>query len=1550
MAQDDSSSALAEYFDTVHVRLDRAMAKVDSMRIDDIDRDIQKLSSNLRPRQTPRGERSSGATDYSSAPLTDRESKRTKSISSVSKYPVLAPSSWQKPPQCSAAPPKSLDLSFVIGFQKNESGQNLLHMGEGDVVYYAAAKVIVQDASTRVQRFIHNHDAPVTCIAKHPVLPICASGQAGRHPRICIFNTKTMLVQKTLTKGFTAGIISVGFSADGHYLVVMCGDAQHTLYVYDWAGGDLLCSRRCSREKMFGVVCNQFSHGLFFVAFGPRTLKFWSYNAETKDLAHRRPVYGGAQDMRHETLSAVCYTADSVAVVGTTSGRVYLFRSNELWRYVNAHTGQVHCLTSSHDGVVSGGPNGTVRLWSTGLSLLSEVVVAQDRGINVTALSTVTGGEAVVATDDGEIIALHLHTADTPVTLQHAHMGDCAAVAVHPTIPWFASASADSYIRLFDAGNVCALAGECHLPGPVSSVSFSCDGTQLACGLLSGELVILQSATLELVEHMAGTGVAITVLQFAVGSFLGVGYADGTVVLLDNKFSPVFSAPRTHSAAVQSIDFSVDGAHLQTASAALELLYWTRTGNPVVPDSMRDTEWASWSATIGWPLQGARGKSGEVSTAARSHDLSLLAVGDTDGSVRLLRYPSVFESSHFRKLAGHTGKIAAVAFVADDEYLVSAGGSDTTVMLWKLRDVQQLNDSMSPPSLESRTRSEARGVHLFQQAMEQQVAFSLSQAAEAERLRNSVVTPHITTEAARMGVHARFGSLPEVRDAAHYSDLLYIEGQKQSAHRKQLYKAELERQEQLARNDPELTFKPKITKNKGIRTPAGVVFDRLYKVPVAPSQSLNDSISPSRGDPLTTPRQVSSARNISSAGHTPAVPRTRGRTNDDGALLSPRNLTSPRDLVSPRSLVSPRGGSTIQRQHSPQRDRSPLRNETPKKQPSVSPAPAPTTLVSPRRAAPHVPPLPLPSPRGSKPSPRPSVARVDSGKRSMPPKPSSAGPKPQPGATAATSDKKIRGATVKQFGDGSVDVVVDSVLPVVRSVASSGANLRSLEDFPAIPVAAFEDSTVTPSAITVVTADAASANAAASARHPQAVTVTKSLSPVPSSGDASLTKSPGRSSIVSFDRRISSKHSSITAEGKPQPLLRVDTAESALSMPSAPASGVTVIKAGSTDALVARRQSAQGKQKRSISKAPHRVSEVPQLNGKWSVENEKQILQLLAAGCNVNKYSFAAGAPDKRMISFDARGLLMGSAGKRPDQLKLVAALDTIRYCVFGDFTRVFQEMAAIRLAKKGLSLPPAWHCVSVICKTRSYDFEFSNEKDAETWVLGLQAHLRKNFTENDRLLLSASQVHFKRIRMKLDASWCAHQRVWTDTLAARILDAARARGSFLQVQTDTTIGASVVMLHPDVMGRLEVHPGDVVAVSTVHSRGSPPTKSTILVAIGNATIPTTRVSLPAVACANIAVRGGDDVVLKPTTVPYAERVSVKCENNSGVPEALLHAACLRYFQDEFRPIKTGDLFAVPCGSIGGTSNVVAMFRVTSATPSLSIVTTSTAVDVRLDM
>lgn len=169
----------------------------------------------------------------------------------------------------------------------------------------------------------------------------------------------------------------------------------------------------------------------------------------------------------------------------------------------------------------------------------------------------------------------------------------------------------------------------------------------IAIGMRNGYLLVVDAAFAPVAKTQhSKTGKAISVIRFSPDdSICAVGGEDGRVRLYDvkSKFRKA-KVIKKNTSPVTHLDFSADGAYLMTNSSAPEVLFFeAATGKHVSASAnLRDTKWATWSCTYGWPVQGifpANSDGSDVNACARSPDGAVVATGDDCGRVNLFRFP-----------------------------------------------------------------------------------------------------------------------------------------------------------------------------------------------------------------------------------------------------------------------------------------------------------------------------------------------------------------------------------------------------------------------------------------------------------------------------------------------------------------------------------------------------------------------------------------------------------------------------------------------------------------------------------------------------------------------------------------------------------------------------------------------------------------------------------------------------------------------------------------------------------------------------------------------
>jgi echinoderm microtubule-associated protein-like 6 len=244
-----------------------------------------------------------------------------------------------------------------------------------------------------------------------------------------------------------------------------------------------------------------------------------------------------------------------------------------------------------------------------------------------------------------------------------------------------------------DVIKTCALG--CGLRSAAWSTTPMPDGVfhHLAAGGAKGRLVILDEETLKPMWDTRDTRQAITDLKYnPAGSVLAAACADRHVYLYAvavQRYSKLATCGG-HSSVMRHVDWSRDGAMLQSNCSAYEALAFSVTGKQVTA-SQRNTAWHTWTCTLGFPVMAiwpADADGTDVNSADRDPGGALAATADDRGAVKLFNYPCVVDDAPHRAYAGHASHVAYARFSADGGQLASAGGADRTVLQFRVVDVE----------------------------------------------------------------------------------------------------------------------------------------------------------------------------------------------------------------------------------------------------------------------------------------------------------------------------------------------------------------------------------------------------------------------------------------------------------------------------------------------------------------------------------------------------------------------------------------------------------------------------------------------------------------------------------------------------------------------------------------------------------------------------------------------------------------------------------------------------------------------------------------------
>jgi len=622
-------------------------------------------------------------------------------VASVAEPTVLPPSDL-------AVPRDALQLEWVHGYRAQDARQNLFYTAGGSAVVYPASQVAVRlDITKWQQKFLHDHSDEVSCLAVSPDRKLVASANQGRRPTVIIWDALTMTVLQVLRGFHRRSIIKVAWSHDSRLVASVGADDDHTLAIHDWRDDVLLAKAKVSKRKVFDLTFGG-PGGERIVTCGVKNLGFWQLHRGGRHLRYEKALISTKGKLQ---AFLCCGWLDDTAVVGSGDGHLYVFSpvegkpSRVLTVTRKAHDDMVNALCVYPHGLVTGGKDGLVKLWTRDLGPVSDFDIRACRPCLYPRVRAVDVSpdekKLLVGTQGGEIFEVDmvdgssLH-AQGPLVQSH-FKGQLLGLAVHPTEPFFATVGDDATLRIWSIDSMkVAMAKELDSPG--RAVAFSNDGKMLAVGLgrgsakatRDGAYMVFQASDLSIMHEGRDSQEWVRELCFSPDDRrLACATQDNKVFLYDTADgfarAAVISA---HMAPLTALDWSSDSLYTVSTDEAKQLIFADAMSGVQIPvaAALKDAKWAHQTTWYGWPTQGLqprRGLGEAVRSADRAASGAVVAVGDSFGRIKLFNAPT-YEQGHGSALyRGHTGAIGRLRWAAEDNHLITVGGADRCVFQWR---------------------------------------------------------------------------------------------------------------------------------------------------------------------------------------------------------------------------------------------------------------------------------------------------------------------------------------------------------------------------------------------------------------------------------------------------------------------------------------------------------------------------------------------------------------------------------------------------------------------------------------------------------------------------------------------------------------------------------------------------------------------------------------------------------------------------------------------------------------------------------------------------
>jgi len=654
------------------------------------------------------------------------------------------------------APKQNLVLEHVHGFRGHDTRSAIYRTATGKVVWFAAGVGVVHDTVSGTQRFFQGHDDDILCIAMHPDGRHFATGQIGKPCKICVWDSEDCSLKKEFKpKDANArGILSIAFSNTGDKVATADMSDEHTITVWDWHKGKEFGPGINGGGKPIVSIAFDLNDELKFMtgASGSPGTAFWtSQNSGKMKKPARANWNTGKSKVKQDAVHCVtAHRSGGQYLAGTHKGNIVVWCKGKCTSIASkGHSPKpCHAVYSCEQGVVSGGQSAVV-LYSIDCKEQSRWEIPHEC---VTSVFLDKNKKILCGTKEGSIYEIdgsRAGSTPTVINLGHggqkgktgqrdaktgtAYAGELWGLSIHPSSQLYATVGDDKVIRIFNVQErkcVAHYKNSDKLDMSARAIAWHPDGTKLAVATRSAKLLFFSyevgSSNIKF-EHESiyrdyfpdGQG-GIDEIRFspkgdllATASHSGGGHKCAIDIIMTSDPTPKnwkrqCSLEAHGGGNVTHVDWAKNGTVLKSTDNNPELMYWDvdaglkeKQGAKIKNEAggaqtYCDTDWATFSTHVGWPVQGIIKGTGffpgqikamdmtDVNMVDVNEDKSLIACGDDFGQVVLYRYPCTNIKDEANVGTGHASHVTNVKFTNDSKHVISTGGHDLSVFQWRV--------------------------------------------------------------------------------------------------------------------------------------------------------------------------------------------------------------------------------------------------------------------------------------------------------------------------------------------------------------------------------------------------------------------------------------------------------------------------------------------------------------------------------------------------------------------------------------------------------------------------------------------------------------------------------------------------------------------------------------------------------------------------------------------------------------------------------------------------------------------------------------------------
>ncbi|CAF1210286.1 unnamed protein product [Rotaria sordida] len=613
-----------------------------------------------------------------------------------------------------------LQLHHIHGYRGFDCRDNLFYLPDNEsIVYPAAGAGVIHDIRRGTQKFYLKHTDDIISMAVHHGGKhgnIVASGQIGENPTIHIWNPQSIKTLSVLSGKHRRGVCSLSFSASGKLLLSVGVDAPYTIAVWRWEEGINVASTTASEQRIFRALFRSDSD-THFVSVGVKHLKFWSVAGNT--LVEKKGIItktaDGRRSSKMQTMLSIAFGPDERTYTGSMTGLVFIWHVNTLERTINAHTGPIFSMFSSDNCIVTGAKEKRslsstdalkpLKIWdfnmNNGRSI--KLDLPQTDTICVRSVCRNSQGKILVGLKTSDIVEIDERSSSSQsASLVFGHgEGQLWALSPHPTKPLFATGSYDRNLVIWTT-NTKGLLVKRDMGKEIRSISFNPDGNLLAVGFKDGQVSLVnysvENKELTEIIKTRERNAAILCVRFSPnGKILVASSENFCIDFFDVQQEKLIRIGYvTHiEDAISQIDWATNSKYIRATTIGFHgFIFRAPAGEEVKnQDEIEKIIWNTWTSPIGDDILGIWPKGVKKDHINCVHATSsTIVTGDDHGAVKLFKFPCPEPGAECKTFYGHSDNVTSVRFLANERYLVSLGGDDCCIFLWRCITESNIHD------------------------------------------------------------------------------------------------------------------------------------------------------------------------------------------------------------------------------------------------------------------------------------------------------------------------------------------------------------------------------------------------------------------------------------------------------------------------------------------------------------------------------------------------------------------------------------------------------------------------------------------------------------------------------------------------------------------------------------------------------------------------------------------------------------------------------------------------------------------------------------------